>query len=1270
MKKDTITEEKAKKTPAGGVIVGKREGQTIIHDKGTQGGYFVGKLHKEGGIKGINKSTGQPIEVQGGEVIITAPAVADQTKREFEGEMLTNREILSKINERGGGVSLENGGEIYYNGSSYNYGGKTMTDYEIMQEISNCGCDDEYKYGGKIKTYKQKYNKKYGYPANESHDLEEISKDTGISLKGLQQIYNKGIGAYKTNPESVRPNVKSKEQWAMARVYSAVMGGKASKIDANELKMNYGGGLSRGKSVEEIADMHNVSLSSIKKELAKGIEVESEHTSDEKLAEKIAKDHLVENPNYYTILDNVGLSDGGEIENLIKEGKIDLKFYETTPSHAREYGIECENPIYVPLHITKENRLNGLGKKTLKYLDDYCKKNGNDVIFGHVNNKVEFTKDERTNYLSDVELMKYWLHDNGYAINDDNNDFHKVVNVKYNNGGQLDLVKESKKGDHPARDLNNYNDLMDVEADGMVGAETGLYADGGSLDFLDDAVSYFTNGGSTKEVVDFVTIWDSGSSLRPLQYYKYETFEEFRKAIALINPVGSYVYIGANDKMIGRSINVRRDGKNTVATFNPNTATPKSFLKAIERSYGSWRMEKFDFDKWLGIKSKPKTQATTSTAQSKATANVVPSINLSDKQIEINGDIELAKRVVERAEELGWTDNKGIKNKIRDNDFIDFIWFSDFKYVGWGKTKDINITEAELFGSGSQATTNIAPSIDLSNTKIWIGNNPELSKRVQEKAFELGFKWTSGSREPRYLYEPILTFSDDKNIRFFAGSKEDFDKEPEREIFESDLFDSGSQATSSFNVMNLTKERIDLLFDILQYKNTNNLEVFPANIVNGNSNTISFVDVGSGDVFEFNVEESQSGDKGLFPINEKSSKLAFDFFEYEKQLNQMVDDRLKKEAKLLFDENVADLDKLAVKYQDLDFEKEKKDLEALSKLLPAFQGSKNAIQRSMIIKEMDRLNRKITYEGFILFNEQKSGSEDLFTPQGLLKYYWSQSTQSPVAPLEPPCELPTPNGQKSKLPLSAYLNARTPQFKKWFGDWEKAYETNNYFDCSKYIDEETKEPKIFYHGVRKFVPNFGAFSNMGQGVVRPYGSFEPPTAFPASYFSDKESYANFYAGIAPNMPKPSDDYQPFVYKVFIKAKNPLSLVDLGFEASYKDLIDYILVAYGMKISPNKNVLQIIGGDMSKKHPVWVYIRNDVSFLEIAKDYGYDSLIQIGDIPVFDSNGNVVEDRSQFIQEQEFLTFYPNQIKSATVKKSFYFDFFKDIRFNKGGYVRI
>lgn len=100
---------------------------------------------------------------------------------------------------------------------------------------------DNFAKGGTTSTYKELYNKKYGYPQNESHSLEEISSDTGVSMKGLQAIYNKGIGAFKTNPESVRPNVTSKEQWAMARVYSAVMGGGASIVDANELKFANGG---------------------------------------------------------------------------------------------------------------------------------------------------------------------------------------------------------------------------------------------------------------------------------------------------------------------------------------------------------------------------------------------------------------------------------------------------------------------------------------------------------------------------------------------------------------------------------------------------------------------------------------------------------------------------------------------------------------------------------------------------------------------------------------------------------------------------------------------------------------------------------------------------------------------------------------------------------------------------------------------------------------------------------------------------------------------
>jgi len=86
-----------------------------------------------------------------------------------------------------------------------------------------------------VLTYKNKFNLKYGFTKDTSHSLPQISKITGYQLSHLQIIYNKGVGAYKTNPSSVRPTVKSPEQWAIARVYSAVMGGKASVVDKEHL---------------------------------------------------------------------------------------------------------------------------------------------------------------------------------------------------------------------------------------------------------------------------------------------------------------------------------------------------------------------------------------------------------------------------------------------------------------------------------------------------------------------------------------------------------------------------------------------------------------------------------------------------------------------------------------------------------------------------------------------------------------------------------------------------------------------------------------------------------------------------------------------------------------------------------------------------------------------------------------------------------------------------------------------------------------------------
>ena len=84
-------------------------------------------------------------------------------------------------------------------------------------------------------TYKQKFNKKYNQPLDKSNSLSDISRLTGYKKSGLQTIYNKGVGAFKTAGPS-RPNM-TKESWAQARVYASVnKSSKAYKIDKIHLK--------------------------------------------------------------------------------------------------------------------------------------------------------------------------------------------------------------------------------------------------------------------------------------------------------------------------------------------------------------------------------------------------------------------------------------------------------------------------------------------------------------------------------------------------------------------------------------------------------------------------------------------------------------------------------------------------------------------------------------------------------------------------------------------------------------------------------------------------------------------------------------------------------------------------------------------------------------------------------------------------------------------------------------------------------------------------
>jgi len=60
-----------------------------------------------------------------------------------------------------------------------------------------------------LKEKVKEHNEKYG-----------DSKTKRVTLGMLEKVFNRGVGAYRTNPQSVRPSVRSPEQWAYARVNS------------------------------------------------------------------------------------------------------------------------------------------------------------------------------------------------------------------------------------------------------------------------------------------------------------------------------------------------------------------------------------------------------------------------------------------------------------------------------------------------------------------------------------------------------------------------------------------------------------------------------------------------------------------------------------------------------------------------------------------------------------------------------------------------------------------------------------------------------------------------------------------------------------------------------------------------------------------------------------------------------------------------------------------------------------------------------------------
>jgi len=138
-----------------------------------------------------------------------------------------------------------------------------------------------------------------------------------------------------------------------------------------------------------------------------------------------------------------------------------------------------------------------------------------------------------------------------------------------------------------------------------------------------------------------------------------------------------------------------------------------------------------------------------------------------------------------------------------------------------------------------------------------------------------------------------------------------------------------------------------------------------------------------------------------------------------------------------------------------------------------------------------------------------------------LDYMWRKH-------LYPPKEyeqggLIAPNGKESNLTAEQYNLVRTPEFKAWFGDWEKSPET-----ASKVVDGNG-EPMVMYHGTGMDFNIFDKLENKRKGNADGF------------HFTNSLGLAKFYA---------NQHKYPKIITAFLSIKNYIA-AEIVMEYAYK-----------------------------------------------------------------------------------------------------------------------
>ncbi len=290
---------------SGGYLVGKKDGKVYVHNDGDLGGFLVGRRHSEGGIKGENKSTGQPIEVETGEIQIGSTAAQSNKTYDFNGQKMSSRQILSYLNQQGGGVAFADGGKvedvknvvndgagspIEYSGGEviltrgavssdkkYSFNGRSLTTREIASEINKDGGGVSFAEGGQVFVDKNAFSDPYEVDF-------EGKKMTHREV--LSAINNGGTSA----PFAYGGTLPDKVPCACSGKQFKYGGRMMADFEiAHHIQNSYGSSdaVQKGAQMEE--KEHRETLEKLR----------DGQISVERAAREIACAHLKENPHYY-----------------------------------------------------------------------------------------------------------------------------------------------------------------------------------------------------------------------------------------------------------------------------------------------------------------------------------------------------------------------------------------------------------------------------------------------------------------------------------------------------------------------------------------------------------------------------------------------------------------------------------------------------------------------------------------------------------------------------------------------------------------------------------------------------------------------------------------------------------------------------------------------------------------------------------------------------------------------------------------------------------